>query len=55
MRELSKYHMVFISEQEAPDDFICIWEREVGRTVIPKAIPKSIEKLFIHKCNIERI
>lgn len=49
MRELSKYHMVFISEQEAPDDFVCIWEKEVARTIIPKAIPKSTEKLFIYK------
>ena len=54
MRKLSKYHMVFISEQEAPDDFICIWEKEVSRTIIPKAVPKSTEKLFIHKCNYNK-
>jgi 16S rRNA G966 N2-methylase RsmD len=49
MREWSKHNMVFISEQEAPDDFICIWEKQVSRTIIPKAIPKATEKLFIHK------
>lgn len=49
MREWSKHNMVFISEQEAPDDFICIWEKQVSRTIIPKAIPKVTEKLFIHK------
>jgi DNA adenine methylase len=52
MRDWSKRNIVLISEQEAPDDFVCIWEKEVARTVIPKAIPKSIEKLFIYEDNI---
>lgn len=53
MREWSKHHMVFISEQEAPDDFVCIWEKEVSRTIIPKAVPKSTEKLFVHKDRVK--
>ena len=52
MRDWSKRNIVLISEQEAPDDFVCIWEKEVARTIIPKAIPKSTEKLFIYKDNI---
>lgn len=52
MREWSKYQIVLISEQEAPDDFKCIWEKEVSRTIIPKAIPKATEKLFIYKGDI---
>ena len=31
MRELSKEHIVLISEQTAPDDFECIWEQELTR------------------------
>ena len=33
MRELSKNHKVFISEQNAPSDFICIWEKPLRRTI----------------------
>lgn len=55
MREWSKYNVVLISEQEAPNDFLCVWEKEVSRTIIPKAIPKSTEKLFVHKDNYNRL
>lgn len=48
MRTWSKDNLVFISEQDAPDDFTSIWEKQVARTVIPKAIPKSTERLFIY-------
>lgn len=33
MRELSKNHKVFISEQNAPSDFICIWEKPLRRII----------------------
>lgn len=33
MRELSKNHKVFISEQTAPSDFICIYEKPLRRTL----------------------
>ena len=32
MREISKDNKVFISEQNAPDDFKCIWENPLTRT-----------------------
>lgn len=46
MRKLSKDNIVLISEQEAPEDFVCIWEQKVSRSI--KATDKSfsIEKLF---------
>jgi DNA adenine methylase len=52
-RRTSQDHLMFISEQVAPDDFIPIWERQVTRTVdINKQnYFKATEKLFIHKCN----
>lgn len=53
MREISKNHIVFISEQNAPDDFVSIWERQLTRTldVNKNNQFKATEKLFVHKCN----
>ena len=53
MRKISKEHIVFISEQTAPDDFISIWEKPFTRTldVNKNNQFKVTEKLFIHKCN----
>ncbi len=53
MRKISKEHIVFISEQTAPDDFVSIWEKPFTRTldVNKNNQFKVTEKLFIHKCN----
>ena len=47
MRIWSKHNFVIISEQTAPDDFICIWEKKVNRSM--NAVNKfdSTEKLFV--------
>lgn len=49
-RETSKEHLMFISEQSAPDDFISIWERPLTRTLdVNKSNHfKATERLFIH-------
>lgn len=54
MRELSKDHIVFISEQQAPDDFICIWERMCTRTLDRNKNnqPKRPERLYIHRSQL---
>lgn len=51
MRELSKTHTVFISEEKAPDDFECVWSKEVKRVldVNKSNIKPKVEKLFIYK------
>jgi len=51
MREISKYNKVFISEQTAPSDFECVWEKEFTRTLdVNKDNQfKVVEKLFTHK------
>lgn len=49
MREWSKDNIVLISEQNAPDDFECIWEQEVSRSIKATDKSKSIEKLFKYK------
>lgn len=46
MRKWSKYNIVIISEQSAPNDFKCIWEQEVSRSIKAKDKSKSTEKLF---------
>lgn len=55
MRQISKDHLVFISELHAPDDFVCVWEKEVTRTIDRNKDnqPKSTEKLFVHKCQLD--
>lgn len=46
-RELSENNIVLVSEHNAPNDFIPIWQQEVIRTLDNKQRKKSIEKLFI--------
>ena len=46
MRDWSKDNIVLISEQNAPDDFECIWEQEVSRSIKATDKSKSTEKLF---------
>lgn len=50
-REVSKTHLMFISEQTAPDDFVSIWEKPFTRTldVNKNNQFKVTEKLFVHK------
>ena len=48
MRELSKEHIVYISEQTAPEDFVCIWEKPFKRTMCSDPAKRKVvtEKLF---------
>ena len=48
MRELSKDNYVFVSELEAPEDFICVWQKEIVYTINAKKKKKVVEKLFLH-------
>ena len=48
-RQMSKKNIVVISELQAPDDFECIWERKIMRTMNVKNTKESTEKLFIYK------
>ena len=50
MRQWSKDNYVIISELEAPDDFICIWQKDVQRSM--KSTDNTMranEKLFVYK------
>lgn len=48
IRKWSKYNIVIVSEENAPDDFMCIWEREVSRSIKANDKSRSTEKLFIY-------
>lgn len=43
-------HQVFISEYNAPDDFVCVWKQELNVSVAKRGKhKKAIEKLFVHE------
>jgi DNA adenine methylase len=48
VRDISKNNIVIVSECTAPDDFKCIWQQEITRTVDNTKRVKAIEKLFIY-------
>jgi DNA adenine methylase len=48
-RDMSKNNVVFVSEYEAPYDFICVWQGEVKTNFASQrdeATHKAVEKLF---------
>jgi len=48
MRKWSVDNIVLISEENAPEDFDVIWEKDVARTINNVEKKKSTEKLYIH-------
>ena len=48
-RDMTKQgHRVFISEYQAPDDFTCIWSKEVTNSMNTTLTYKPFERLFIY-------
>lgn len=41
-------HKVLISEYDAPDDFVCIWKKEMQDGMGSNKNNKKVEKLFVH-------
>lgn len=52
IRKWSKNNIVLVSELNAPDDFICIWEKPVSRSIKSKDKSVATEKLFTINCNV---
>lgn len=42
-------HQVFISEYSAPNDFVCVWQKEIQSGLNTNSTKKGIEKLFVHE------
>lgn len=58
MRKISENNLVFVSEYNAPDDFICIWEKP--QTTKMDARKKenvfiSMDRLFVHKSVLAKL
>lgn len=51
VRELSKNNIVICSEYNAPNDFLCIYEKGLTTTMDNASRKKDTEKLFIHVNN----
>lgn len=49
--KVSERHKVYISEYNAPDEFVCIWKKDLLSN-LSRATKKSTEKLFIHKSQL---
>ena len=50
IREMSKYHKVFVSEYSAPKDFKCVWEKSVNSSLDKDTGSKQgTERLFTIK------
>lgn len=47
-RDMSKWNTVIVSEQEAPNDFDIMWEKEVNRTIDNNKRVKKTERLFVY-------
>lgn len=48
IRQISKDNFVLVSELNAPDDFNCIWAKEVSRSIKATDKSKATEKLFTY-------
>lgn len=46
-------HQVFVSEYNAPYDFVCVWQKEIQSGLNVNSTKKGIEKLFVHKSQVE--
>lgn len=47
VRKWSEHNTVIVSEENAPPDFDCIWDKSVSRTIKATEKSKSTEKLFV--------
>jgi DNA adenine methylase len=55
VRKTSVDNIVLCSEYTAPDDFICIWSKQLTNTLDKNSRSKAVEKLFIHKSVADRL
>lgn len=46
--EMSKTNFVFISEYAAPNDYVCVWSKELTTTLDKNSRSQSVEKLFTY-------
>ncbi len=52
--KVTEGHQVFISEYSAPDDFVCIWSKEINSGLNVNTTKKGVERLFVHKSQVNQ-
>lgn len=58
IRVISESNLVFISEYNAPEDFVCVWEKpQVTKLDARKKenIFVSVDRLFVHSSNLNKV
>lgn len=55
VREMSKDNIVLCSEYRAPEDFKCVWQKQLTTTLDNASRSRAVEKLFLHKSNADLI
>lgn len=55
VRDISKDNIVFVSELQAPDDFVSIWQQELKISMNNNTSKVNVESLFIHRSLKERL
>lgn len=48
VRIMSRENLVLVSEYNAPDDFTCIFEKQLTTTLDKNSRKKDVERLFVH-------
>lgn len=55
VRIMSKKNIVLCSEYTAPEDFVCIWEKQLTTTLDKSSRSKAVERFFIHNSLFETV
>lgn len=53
--KVNEGHKVFISEYNAPEDFVCVWQGKQRTTTAVGLTKPAVEKLFVHRSQYESI
>lgn len=51
----TKNNIVIVSENEAPNDWVCIWQQQTKTSMNNRNKINKVEKLFIHKNQLKII
>ncbi len=55
VRKMSRKNIVLCSEYTAPEDFVCLWEKQLTTTLDKNSRSKAVEKLFVHSSLFETV
>lgn len=47
-------HKVFVSEYNAPSDWVCVWEKKAKTTMHQEITKDAVERLFVHESQYQK-